>query len=216
MFTVAAVLPFLPLIEDAMIRQLGHDDFAKRETATRFLERMLRDTDGISNYYLFLSIKEAQESSDPEIRIRSRRLCDRNAKYDTDLNSPWFCIVFKIETAAKAWASVGWQRDKDGEIIRGIEKTMAKIIHSCSSQAYHVAHGHYYGYPFMAFKRDLFTIKQIIKLKNNKDTLLIRPIPNLKEMHKEFEKIRPIPNLKEMHKEFEKKARLRLFSRGAG
>jgi hypothetical protein len=39
MFTVAAFLPFLPLIEDAMIRQLGDDGFAKREAATRLQVR---------------------------------------------------------------------------------------------------------------------------------------------------------------------------------
>lgn len=42
-----AFLPFLPLIEDTMISQLGDDDFAKREAATRFLNKVLRNTDGL-------------------------------------------------------------------------------------------------------------------------------------------------------------------------
>jgi hypothetical protein len=35
-----AILPFLPLIVDAHIRQLGGEDFTKRETATQFLEKV--------------------------------------------------------------------------------------------------------------------------------------------------------------------------------
>jgi hypothetical protein len=72
MFTVAAVLPFLPLIEDAMIRQLGDDDFAKREAATRFLERMLKATNGIRNYWMLAKIVEAKASKDAETRNRAK------------------------------------------------------------------------------------------------------------------------------------------------
>jgi hypothetical protein len=74
MFTVAAVLPFLPLIEDAMIRQLGGDDFAKREAATRFLESMLKDTNGIRNYWILAKIVEAKASKDAETRNRAKMI----------------------------------------------------------------------------------------------------------------------------------------------
>jgi hypothetical protein len=74
MFTVAAVLPFLPLIEEAMIRQLGDDDFAKREAATRFLENVLRDTDGIRNYGALVKVKMACESYDLECKERAKTL----------------------------------------------------------------------------------------------------------------------------------------------
>ena len=40
MLAPCAFLPFLPLIDDAMIRQLGDDDFARREAATRFLDNL--------------------------------------------------------------------------------------------------------------------------------------------------------------------------------
>jgi hypothetical protein len=74
MFIVAAVLPFLPLIEDAMIRQLGDDDFAKREAATRFLEKVLQDTDGIRNYDALVKVKRACESYDLECKERAKTL----------------------------------------------------------------------------------------------------------------------------------------------
>src|SRR6516164_5886708 len=74
MFTVAAVLPFLPLIEDAMIRQLGDNDFAKREAATRVLERMLKDTDGLRNYWILAKVIEATTDSDAEVRTRVKEL----------------------------------------------------------------------------------------------------------------------------------------------
>ncbi len=79
MFTVAAFLPFLPLIEDAMIRQLGDDDFAKREAATRFLAKVLQDTDGCRNYSLLLAVKKARVDKNPEISMRAKRLYLENS-----------------------------------------------------------------------------------------------------------------------------------------
>jgi hypothetical protein len=54
---IGAFLPFLPLLEDAMIRQLGDDDFAKREAATPFLEKVLQDTEAVKNYWALVRVK---------------------------------------------------------------------------------------------------------------------------------------------------------------
>jgi hypothetical protein len=47
MFTIPAVLTLLPLIEDAMIRQWGDDDFARREAVTQSIKKVSQDADGI-------------------------------------------------------------------------------------------------------------------------------------------------------------------------
>jgi RNA polymerase sigma-70 factor (ECF subfamily) len=65
MFTVAAFLPFLPLIADAMIRQMGDDDFAKREAATRFLENTLWDREHDQHVVASL-MKRVQHDFEPE------------------------------------------------------------------------------------------------------------------------------------------------------
>jgi hypothetical protein len=94
-----AFLPFLPLIEDAIIRQLGDDDFAKREAATRFLSKLLQDTDGFRNLPALLVIKKARANKNPEIRRRIERLYDQNrSRYFLDC--PYFCIFIAPDRIA--------------------------------------------------------------------------------------------------------------------
>lgn len=69
-----AFVSFLSLITDDMIRQLGDDDFAKREAATRFLAKVLQDTDGCRNYSVLQAVKKARADKNPERTIRAKRL----------------------------------------------------------------------------------------------------------------------------------------------
>jgi hypothetical protein len=96
MFTVAAVLPFLPLIEDAMIRQLGDDTYWKREAATRFLSRMLRDTDGIRSYWILLKVKKAAGDRREEVSRRADTLY-RTYRPNYILDYPHGFAVFRID-----------------------------------------------------------------------------------------------------------------------
>jgi hypothetical protein len=92
MFTVAAFLPFLPLIVDAHIQQMGDDDFWKREAATRFLERMLQDTDGLSNYWMLVKVQKATTSQNQENRMRARHLYNQHRE-GFFLSYPYICFV---------------------------------------------------------------------------------------------------------------------------
>jgi hypothetical protein len=79
-----AILPFLPLIVDAHINQLGDDDFTKREASTLFLAKLLGDTDGIRNYELYLLVKRVvvDKSKTEETRLRAYQLYkDNREKY---------------------------------------------------------------------------------------------------------------------------------------
>jgi hypothetical protein len=100
MFTFAAFLPFLPLIEDAMIRQLGDDDFVKREAATRMLEKMLQDTDGLSNYWMLVRVQKATSNQDQEIRFRTRHLYAQHRE-NFFLSYPYVCFVISDVTLRK-------------------------------------------------------------------------------------------------------------------
>jgi hypothetical protein len=73
--TAAVLLPSALPFDTALIRQRGHDDFRKREAATRMLQKVLADTHGVRNYSVLLSVKKAaRENWNPEIRLRSRCL----------------------------------------------------------------------------------------------------------------------------------------------
>src|SRR5271165_2652475 len=63
-----AILPFLPLIEDAMICQLGDPNPAKHEAAMRFLDKMLRDSNGLRDYGAFRKIVDARGKGPPKAR----------------------------------------------------------------------------------------------------------------------------------------------------
>jgi hypothetical protein len=92
MFTVAAFLPFLSLIVDTHIQQMGDDDFQKREASTRFLERMLQDTDGLSNYWVLVKVEKATTSQNQENRMRARHLY-KQQRERFFLSYPYICFV---------------------------------------------------------------------------------------------------------------------------
>ena len=94
------VLSFLPLIVDAHIRQLGDDDFARREAATRFLSKVLQDTDGFRNYEALVMVRKTQEDKNPEIRLRARQLYQKH-KSDFFLEYPYICITIKMYNVRK-------------------------------------------------------------------------------------------------------------------
>jgi hypothetical protein len=70
MFTVAAVLPFLPLIEDAMIRQLGDDDFGKQKQAVVFLHKAIRSSYGLESLAV---LERIQRAADNEVKLWDAR-----------------------------------------------------------------------------------------------------------------------------------------------
>ena len=74
MLAVCAFLPFLPLIDDAMIRQLGDDDFRKREAATRFLVAEIK----LGTWGGITKIQQATKSNNPEIARRSQSIWDKD------------------------------------------------------------------------------------------------------------------------------------------
>jgi hypothetical protein len=101
MLAACAILPFLPLIVDAHIRQLGDDDFAKREASTRFLKKLLQETDGIRNYEeVLVMVKKTQEDKNPEIRLRARQLYQKH-KANFFLEYPYICITIKVDNVRK-------------------------------------------------------------------------------------------------------------------
>jgi hypothetical protein len=129
MFTVAAFLPFLPLIEDAMIRQLGDDDFARREAATRVLERMLRDTDGIRNYWALERVMKVKENT--EARRRAARLYHAN-KLKYILEHRYIVVVIKGGTDVREYSGWGIGRvaGRDNDIfffLRGGKYALSKL-----------------------------------------------------------------------------------------
>jgi hypothetical protein len=148
MFTVAAMLPFLPLIEDAMIRQLGNDDFAKREAATRLLERILQDTDGVRNYWALLRVKNTA-GMDLEAASRIKRLyLDHKSKYV--LEHQFFVIIIKSDKVIENIDRRLWKDFFPGK-IQAIRVTRDQINYAlgCSTNPW--------------------TVQQLSQVKNHKD-----------------------------------------------
>jgi|SRR5579884_905553 len=123
-----AMLPFLSIIVDTRIRQLGDDYFGKREAATRFLSKVLQDTDGCRNYSILLKVKKASECKDAEIRIRAQRLYETFRKQYFGEHR-FFCIftteLDKAGMTSKAYEKaikitegavfIRWGRQKGGQ-----------------------------------------------------------------------------------------------------
>jgi hypothetical protein len=112
------VLPFLPLIVDAHIRQLGDDDFARREEATRFLSKVLHDTDGFRNYDSLVMVRKTQEDKNPESRSRARQLYQKH-KSGFFLEYPYICITLKMDNVRK---DVSWR-----ESVRKLRPIVAEV-----------------------------------------------------------------------------------------
>jgi hypothetical protein len=94
MFTVAAFLPFLPLIEEAAIRQLKCHDRTSREAAMQTLTVMLRDTDGIRQYWVLDRVKKERDTL--EIRTEAEKLyVDHRSKYIQ--GHPFVFVVFALD-----------------------------------------------------------------------------------------------------------------------
>jgi hypothetical protein len=203
MFTVAAVLPFLPLIEDAMIRQLGDDDFAKREAATRFLGSILRRSGETRNYRLFLKLQESQNNTDAEICMRSKLLCQRNKKHILDKKYPYFCVMLKPRVTEAAWIMCRLEK-KETKITDDSVTTQTKKIMEKTARSYGVR-GRRETYclsgmyaknlqpnqcrtPWFVFRRDQITDAQAFKLMSHKDTLWVKPLAEGEEIRKCIDK----------------------------
>jgi hypothetical protein len=70
MFTVAAVLPFLPLIEDAMIRQLEDRNPQNQQRASTFLHKVMRDSYVPHSHRVLMKILSKAEAKEREIRAK--------------------------------------------------------------------------------------------------------------------------------------------------
>jgi hypothetical protein len=72
MFIVAAVLPFLPLIEDAMILKMQDSDARKRAQAAVFLHNVMRESCILHSGALLIKITSAREEKSKEVRAKDR------------------------------------------------------------------------------------------------------------------------------------------------
>jgi hypothetical protein len=70
MFTVAAFLPFLPLIEDAMIRQIGDRNPQNQQRASAFLHNVMRESYAPHSHLVLMKILNAAEAKEREIQAK--------------------------------------------------------------------------------------------------------------------------------------------------
>jgi hypothetical protein len=84
MFTVAAVLPFLPLIEDAMIRQMHDSDAQKRNQAAVVLHNVMRASYAPHSREVLTKVIKAGRESGRE--IYAKQLNRAVTKEDTTIN----------------------------------------------------------------------------------------------------------------------------------
>jgi hypothetical protein len=167
-----AFLPFLPLIVDAQIQRLGDDDFAKREAATRFLGRFLQDTDGMSNQWAFITIRDAQKNQSPEIRIRAKDLHD-GCKSKYLLGYVRFAVVTKDVTPKEF-------RGTDKNSFEGLRKEIAYGLDDSDYRysSMEMGEGGKDGTKYAAsFTSSLCTMKKFYHLRNNKTVLMFIPMP---------------------------------------
>jgi hypothetical protein len=95
-----AFLPFLPLIVDAQISQLGDDDFAKREAATRMIQMIVQDTDGFRYRWILGALQRASQSINPEVRLRTRGLyLESRPRFFQEY--PWLYMVVRADLRDK-------------------------------------------------------------------------------------------------------------------
>jgi hypothetical protein len=153
-----AFLPFLPLIVDAQIRQLGDDDFSKRESATRFLSRVLADTDGFWNYSILLAVKKARENKSAEIKKRAKKLYDgayRN--YFREYREyPFVCIAIRVNPPS-------WQNRTPPEKIEEILGDMLKHSHRQSASE---------DCDYYTFRSESFTRSNFVRIKSYKNDIV--------------------------------------------
>jgi hypothetical protein len=169
MFTVAAFLPFLPLIEDAMIRQLGNDDFAKREAATRFLVKVLRDTDGLRNYSALVKVHKATEHRDAEISRRAENLYLANkSKYILDY--PYCMVILKGENIGKNHDAAAW---------KNIEKELGRNLLDMDRGLW--TKPSYSDDYYLGFRTIVFDTSKLYRLKNNRNFKEFIPLNNSRQ-----------------------------------
>ena len=164
-----AILPFLPLIVDAHIRQLGDDDFTKRNAAALFLEKVLRDTDGFRNHDAVVKLKRAMHSQDREVCNRARELYEVATPLYFREN-PYVCVLFKADGEKN-------RTDTKPEVER-MKKVCGDLIqhNSGGRGGYRSWQEHSLFCPWVTFRSERFTRTKFIQIKSNKDVLVIAPL----------------------------------------
>jgi hypothetical protein len=108
----------LSVVISTAVDRLGDDNFARREAATRFLSKVLQDTDGIRNYEALAMVRKTQQDKNPEIRLRARQLYQKH-KSDFFLEYPYICITIKMYNVRK---DDSWR-----EAIRKLRPIVAEV-----------------------------------------------------------------------------------------
>jgi hypothetical protein len=160
MLAACAFLPFLPLIVDAHIRQLGDNDFAKREAATAFLHKVLRCRDGLRNDTHLRQLVDAWGRSSGETCRRCELLYGAH-RDEYLLEYPILVFVVSDETLERL-------RGGDKDLTKPMKAGLPEVYADCMVWPRIKMGDHWYGF---RCQTDTLTVNKLKLLQTRPDFL---------------------------------------------